>query len=112
VDTTTGFRCEAVTVGNTRIGMDVAAMTTGSPAITCGLRVAHATVGTLRRGALLDDSAEIVKGDGIVSGVTGTNGWIIRAGDDTTQFLRLRALYNGGVPILAIDSVGTTLPAT
>jgi hypothetical protein len=83
--------------------------TTGTPTAVYGLHQlsAHA-VGTDRWGAKLSNKIENDATDFIAS--ASAKGLIVMCSDDNTQFVRIRALYNGGAPSVTLDTVGTALP--
>lgn len=98
-----GYRCDAITTGTNRYGMDIAAFTTGTPTISTGVNIEAHSVGATKRSIRAGDSVESSKH--LISGVSGF-GCIVADTADGNYYV---ITTSSGV--IGSSSIGTSLPA-
>lgn len=103
----TGFRCEAITAGTNRYGVDIAAFTTGTPTVSYGVQVGTHSVGTTRRSFIGGNTFHCTANDFACD--TAAKGFIAKDGAGTPHYWRYTVAADG-TP--RIDDTGTALPTT
>jgi hypothetical protein len=107
ITTATGFRCEAITQGTNRYGVDIAAFTTGTPAVSYGVQVGTHSVGTIRRALIGGNTVESTANDFLCS--TAAKGLITKDAQGTARFWRMYNDVSGATSVggtVAIDVNG------
>lgn len=105
-----GFYCEDITQGTSRTSYYGDGATNGTPTNVVTFYGASHTVGTNRWSLWGSNKVHCDTSDFIAE--ASGKGIIVKASDDATRYLRIRALYSGGAPTLTIDDVGTAAPTS
>lgn len=108
---TATIRLECPTIGGTsQFGLYIRQRTAQVTAANrIGIRIDAQNSGTNRWSIKTSDRIENDTTD-LHASASG-KGLVVLASDDTTRWLRIRALYNGGAPSITIDDIGTTQPS-
>lgn len=105
VTNNTGFRCEAITQGTNRYGLDIAAFTTGTPTVSYGVQVATHSVGTTRRSFIGGNSFHCTANDFLCD--TAAKGLVVKDTQGTPEYWRFTADTTGTKDAtMAIDALG------
>lgn len=101
----TGFRCEAITQGTNRYGLDIAAFTTGTPTVSYGVQVGTHSVGTTRRSVIGGNSFHCTANDFLCD--TAAKGLVVKDTQGTPEYWRFTADTTGTKDAtMTIDSLG------